>query len=97
MDLSSLPAEDQETVKNLLNEVEKYYEIFQSNMKNLKGRKVKRNAFSKINKQIIHSILIVFSDASGGKNTPYMDVWHMFEIPMRIILLNGCWLLQCLR
>ena len=67
MDLSSGPAEDQETVKNLLNEVEKYYEIFQANMKNLKGRKVKRNAFSKINKQIIHSILIVFSDASGGK------------------------------
>ena len=53
MDLSSLPAEDQETVKNLLNEVEKYYEIFQANMKNLKGRKVKRNAFSIINKQII--------------------------------------------
>ena len=61
MDLSSLPVEDQGTVKNMLHEVEKYYEIFQSNMKSLKGRKVKRNAFS-------HSILIVFSDASGGKN-----------------------------
>ena len=51
MDLSLLPVVDQETVKNLLHEVEKYYEIFQSNMKSLKGRKVKRNAFSKIDKK----------------------------------------------
>ena len=54
MDLSSLPVEDQETVKSLLREVESYYEIFQSNMKNLKGKKVKRNVFSKMVKEIIH-------------------------------------------
>ena len=52
----------------MLHEAEKYYEIFQSNIKSLKGRKVKRNAFSKIDKEIIHSTLILLSDASGGRN-----------------------------
>ena len=67
MDLTALPIEDQQVVKNLLNDVEKYYEIFQSNMANLKGKKVRRNPFVKCNKKIIQSMLIIFSDASGGK------------------------------
>ena len=41
MDLSSLPVEDQETLKNMLPEVEKYHEIFQSNMKSLESKEGK--------------------------------------------------------
>lgn len=66
-------------------------------MKSLKGRKVKRNAFSKIDKEIVHSKLVVFSDASGEKIIHCMDVLLIYETPKKIILLDGCWLQQCLR
>ena len=68
MDLAALPIEDQQVVKNSLNDVEKFYELFQSNMAHLKGKKVRRNPFAKCNKKIIQSMLIIFSDARGGKN-----------------------------
>ena len=67
MDLTALPIKDQQAVKNLLNDVEKYYELFQSNMANLKGWKVRRNPFAKCNKKIVQSMLIIFSGASGAK------------------------------
>ena len=48
MDLTAFPIEDQQVVKNLQNDVEKYYELFQSNMANLKGKKVGRNPFENV-------------------------------------------------
>ena len=83
MDLNALPTEDQQVVKSLLNDDEKQYERFQSNMKNLTGKKVRRNPFAKSDEKVVQSMLIIFFDANGVKNYSLNDcvayVRHAYE------------------
>ena len=66
LDLDSLPDGEKSEAVELLDEIMKYWEIFRKNIKDLRNKKVKRNALAKIDKKIIETLLIVMSDASGG-------------------------------
>ena len=63
LNLEDLPEED---AMVLLEDIRKYWFIFQENLKDLSTKRVKKNDVSKVTKKIIKRMLIVMSDASGG-------------------------------
>ena len=66
LNLEDLPEEEKEDAMVLLEDIRKYWFIFQENLKILSTKRVKKNDVSKITKKITKRMLIVMSDASGG-------------------------------
>ena len=66
LNLDDLPEEEKEDAMGLLEDIKKYWVMFQENLKNLSSKRIKKNNIAKIAKKIIKRMLIVMSDASGG-------------------------------
>ena len=66
LNLENLPEEEKEDAMVLLEDIRKYWLMFQENLKDLSSKRVKKNNIAKIAKTIIKRMLIVMCDASGG-------------------------------
>ena len=70
LNLEELPEEDKKEATNLLEEIANYWQLFKSNMRSIKGKRIPRNHLVKypmhLPQNIKEILLICMSDATGG-------------------------------
>ena len=91
LNLEAIPEEVKKDAFKLIDEINSTWDVFQTNMKALKGKRIPRNGLSKYKKVIKYTMLVVRSDVTGGTKYSIVEPSLTYVTLTTTVPLDGYW------